>query len=92
MISPGPSIGNATCHFIALLMNTQLVNYLHTRPHGVTTKRLVSEHGLRLKLKKCYIFGLKQIDELNAVINTLRTGSFRLFKRPFPGFLTILTL
>jgi hypothetical protein len=23
--------------------------------------------------------------------NTLRTGSFKLFKRPFPGFLTILT-
>ena len=25
-------------------------------------------------------------------INTLGTGSFKLFKRPFPGFLTILTL
>ena len=25
-------------------------------------------------------------------INTLRTGSFKLFKRPFPVFLTILTL
>ena len=25
-------------------------------------------------------------------INTLRTGSFKLFKRQFPGFLTILTL
>jgi len=25
-------------------------------------------------------------------INTLRTGSFKFFKRPFPGFLTILTL
>jgi hypothetical protein len=25
-------------------------------------------------------------------INTLRTGSFKLFKRPFPGFLTILNL
>ena len=24
--------------------------------------------------------------------NTLRTRSFKLFKRPFPGFLTILTL
>ena len=24
--------------------------------------------------------------------NTLRTGSFKLFKRPLPGFLTILTL
>jgi len=25
-------------------------------------------------------------------INTLRTGSFKLFKRPFQGFLIILTL
>jgi len=25
-------------------------------------------------------------------LNTLRTRSFKLFKRPFPGFLTILTL
>ena len=25
-------------------------------------------------------------------VNTLRTGSFKLFKRPFPGYLTILTL
>ena len=25
-------------------------------------------------------------------INTLRTESFKLFKRPFPGYLTILTL
>jgi len=25
-------------------------------------------------------------------INTLRTGSFKLFKRPLPGFLIILTL
>ena len=26
------------------------------------------------------------------IVNTLRTRSFKLFKRPFPGFLTILTL
>jgi len=26
------------------------------------------------------------------LLNTLRTGSFKLFKHPFPGFLTILTL
>ena len=31
-------------------------------------------------------------DLVNTVINTLRTRSFKLFKRPFPGFLTILTL
>ena len=29
---------------------------------------------------------------INIFLNTLRTGSFKLFKRPFPGFLTILTL
>jgi len=28
----------------------------------------------------------------NTQANTLRTGSFKLFKRPLPGFLTILTL
>jgi len=28
----------------------------------------------------------------SAEVNTLRTGSFKLFKRPFPGFLIILTL
>jgi len=28
----------------------------------------------------------------NTFINTLRTESFKLFKRPLPGFLTILTL
>jgi len=34
-----------------------------------------------------YISSLNQ-----ASINTLRMRSFKLFKRPFPGFLTILTL
>jgi len=29
---------------------------------------------------------------IEITFNTLRTGSFKLFKRPFPGFLTILTL
>jgi hypothetical protein len=28
----------------------------------------------------------------NLGVNTLRTGLFKLFKRPFPGFLTVLTL
>ena len=30
--------------------------------------------------------------EVGLIINTLRTESFKLFKRPFLGFLTILTL
>jgi len=29
---------------------------------------------------------------IKVTVNTLGTGSFKLFKRPFPGFLTILTL
>ena len=29
---------------------------------------------------------------VHCIFNTLRTGSFKLFKRPLPGFLTILTL
>ena len=38
---------------------------------------------------------IKNIRDLYRSINefnTLRTGSFKMFKRPFPGFLTILTL
>ena len=36
---------------------------------------------------------LKEEAELAGLhINTLMTGSFKLFKTPFPGFLTILTL
>jgi len=34
----------------------------------------------------------KRLSIQNTSINTLRTGSFKLFKSPFPGFLTILTL
>jgi len=37
----------------------------------------------------------KPVTDQAKVINTLRTGSFKLFKlfkRPFPGFLTSLTL
>jgi hypothetical protein len=41
------------------------------------------------------IFVVLSSDQLyvsSGFLNTLRTGSFKLFKRPFPGFLTILTL
>jgi len=34
----------------------------------------------------------RTITRLSALFNTLRTGLFKLFKRPFLGFLTILTL
>ena len=36
--------------------------------------------------------GVKSETIWKTEFNTLRTGSFKLFKRPFPGFLTILTL
>jgi len=37
--------------------------------------------------------GTNEVNIYNTIyINTLRTGSFKFFKRPFPGFLTILTL
>jgi len=35
---------------------------------------------------------LSCLAQVQVVINTLRTVSFKLFKRPFPGVLTILTL
>jgi len=39
-----------------------------------------------------YLNGMKRNDKIvNLELNT-GTGSFKLFKRPFPGFLTILTL
>jgi len=31
-------------------------------------------------------------NDIKMELNTLGTGSFKLFKRPLPGFLTILTL
>jgi len=35
----------------------------------------------------------KHVESATCVpLNTLRTGPFKLFKRPFPGFLTTLTL
>lgn len=56
---------------------------LQTRPHGVTNKRLFSEHWPPWKLQKCYVFSRKQIDELKAVIkcqvfeNKIRTRTVR---------------
>jgi len=52
--------------------------YLFTGPHIYRSALLLS-----------YQTGSDQFADS---FNTLRTGSFKLFKRPFPGFLTILTL
>ena len=38
------------------------------------------------------IFERQILRKIFGPVNTLRTGSFKMFKRPFPGFLTILTL
>jgi len=40
----------------------------------------------------CTLFPPETIITIVMQFNTLRTGSFKLSKRPFPGFLTILTL
>ena len=59
----------------------------------VVLDRLFSEYfgfPLSISCHQCsriFIYSL-----LLPEVNTLRTGSFKLFKRPFPGFLTILTL
>jgi hypothetical protein len=45
---------------------------------------------LETKLTNVVFFLLD--DSTASEFNTLRTASFKLFKRPFPGFLTILTL
>ena len=48
---------------------------------------------LLLLLLDFFAFSVRKISATERLfINTLRTGSFKLFKRPFPGFLTILTL
>ena len=47
--------------------------------------RIVSEVLINVRKPSCKTSVLKDF-------NTLRTELFKLFKRPFPGFLTILTL
>ena len=46
--------------------------------------------------KKNWLLSTRELSDVVSpdvtTINTLRTGLFKLFKRPFPGFLTILTL
>jgi hypothetical protein len=57
----------------------------------ITTDSIVYDYQITCPIltwptiSKCISHGL-------GPINTLRTGSFKLFNRPFPGFLTILTL
>ena len=55
-----------------------------------------TEDGVVFCKNICSVMKVLKYDEfkwkLCGDINTLRTGSFKFFKRPFPGFLTILTL
>ena len=45
--------------------------------------------SLSFHIKKCSILN---VSHNSTVFNTLRAGLFKLFKHPFPGLLTILTL
>jgi len=62
--------------------------------------RYFSDIGNIYKVGHKYLNGHKVATNLSTtvlptsgqLVNTLRTGSFKLFKCPFPGFLTILTL
>jgi hypothetical protein len=60
--------------------------------HGVNEKRVQNfrpEEALKMIVGKAE---RNWKDDNGGDVNTLRTGSFKLIKRPFPGFLTILTL
>ena len=53
------------------------------------SRRVVAENTQRHKVYYCPLLAMRT---LFTALNTLRTGSFKLFKRPLPGFLTIFTL
>ena len=59
-----------------------------------TSAKIVSIYSVVKKLKHqtSRYLGKSRHRAASRILNTLRTGSFKLFKRPFPGFLTILTL
>ena len=62
--------------------------FFHSWSHDSHVQRHVriSLVDLQLDAQNSYLF------TYNIFISTLRTGSFKMFKGPFPGFLTILTL
>jgi hypothetical protein len=53
------------------------------------TYEYIQLHRFKLVVK---LEGREVSLNIRKYFNTLRTGSFKSFKRPFPGFLTILTL
>jgi len=84
---------NVVWHKVLEWMSTEYVNVSDTRYNSHSTHSSVyiwyiliaNRHACS---RDCHItFG-----DCAVGFNTLRTGSFKLFKRPFAGFLTILTL
>jgi len=68
-----------SCNHTSTLITTKILFLL-----GDLLKQVAGDHRWTMRRR------LRNI--LLSYINTLRTGSFKLFKRPLPGFLTILTL
>ena len=83
-------------HSTTVLLNLfNIISHLciTDRTDSITTviTLTITEITRYLKLN-IHTFTLRWICFYSYFFNTLRTGSFKLFKRPFPGFLTILTL
>jgi len=60
--------------------------YTKVEKHWFRDKKFVTKNAIYISMSYLDEVLLKYYS-----INTLRTGSFKLFKRPFPGLLTILT-
>jgi hypothetical protein len=79
------------CFFLSCKANARVK--LAKTWHGLHSSTLVVICAVRLLLVLFYVlFVCKCVlppGDNPTAVNTLRTGSFKLFKRPFPGFLTI---
>jgi len=60
--------------------------------HECIRHKYIRHELIRHNMLDMNILGINLSDMNILDVNTLRTGSFKLFKCPFPGFLTILTL
>ena len=74
---------------LILLKYFEVVNWIETTEYidlddWLTVHRSITLVDFQLDAQNSYLF------IYNTFINTLRTRSFKYFKRPFPGFLTIL--
>ena len=89
------------CQQLPAPHQTRLPPPFHHASHGLwdvpvyhTTRRHIGEYlalnASILTLRFHLLF--RTLNIMMHKLNTLRTGSFKLFKPPFPGFLTILTL